>query len=332
LRAVFGEKYPDRVRVVSIGADIDAMLKDPKNPEWMKYSVEFCGGTHLKNTAEALAFTLISEEAVAKGIGRVVGITGEAAMEARSRGEELLSEVKELLESAQQGGTLPSRDRKGAETDRAGRFAQGTGQSVRRGASDEVPLPHGRGSERGPLPHGRGSELSERLSAFQTQLEESVIPVTVRMEIREIVTEVQRLVRDLSKKAASAATDDVLTRAAELLTESQTVGDTHVIVGEVPHAPAEALRSAIDWFRHKTPSSAVLLACHDGEKVTLLAGMSRDVVERGIKAGDLIKEIAPLVGGKGGGRPDMAQGGGGNPSGLSAAIEIAITWINERLG
>ena len=74
-----------------------------------------------------------------------------------------------------------------------------------------------------------------------------------------------------------------------------------------------------------------MLACHDGEKVTLLAGMSRDVVERGIKAGDLIKEIAPIVGGKGGGRPDMAQGGGSNVDAVPDAIEHARAWLTERL-
>ena len=87
LRAVFGEKYPNKVRVVSIGADIDAMLRDPTNPKWMQYSVEFCGGTHLKNSKEAEEFVLVHEEAVAKGVRRLVGLTGEKAKEARQRGE-----------------------------------------------------------------------------------------------------------------------------------------------------------------------------------------------------------------------------------------------------
>ena len=66
-------------------------------------------------------------------------------------------------------------------------------------------------------------------------------------------------------------------------------------------------------------------------KVTLGAGMSKDVVQRGVKAGDLIKEIAPLVGGRGGGRPDMAQGGGDDPGGVPKAIERAKGWMGERL-
>ena len=89
LRAVFGEKYPDEVRVVSCGADIDAMLREPKNPEWMQYPVEFCGGTHVNRTGEIGVFVLVSEEAVAKGIRRVVGITGEKAQKAIEAGRRL---------------------------------------------------------------------------------------------------------------------------------------------------------------------------------------------------------------------------------------------------
>lgn len=105
-----------------------------------------------------------------------------------------------------------------------------------------------------------------------------------------------------------------------------------VIVAEVPAAPADALRGAIDWIRQKTEASAVLLACvGDDGKVTLLAGMSKAVVDRGLKAGDLIKEISPLVGGKGGGRPDLAQGGGTDAAGLPKALEAAAEWIRKRI-
>lgn len=105
-----------------------------------------------------------------------------------------------------------------------------------------------------------------------------------------------------------------------------------VIVAEVPAAPADALRGVIDWIRQKTEASAVLLACvGDDGKVTLLAGMSKTVVDRGLKAGDLIKEISPLVGGKGGGRPDLAQGGGTDAAALPKALAAAAAWIRGRL-
>lgn len=82
LRAVFGEVYPDPVRVVSIGKPVDELLADPENPAWVATSVEFCGGTHLANTKEAKAFALISEEGIAKGVRRVVAFTSNRAGEA----------------------------------------------------------------------------------------------------------------------------------------------------------------------------------------------------------------------------------------------------------
>ncbi|CAN0369727.1 unnamed protein product [Scytosiphon promiscuus] len=71
LRAVFGEVYPDPVRVVSVGFPVDEMAKDPSREEWATSSVEFCGGTHLSNTREAEAFVITEETAVAKGVRRV---------------------------------------------------------------------------------------------------------------------------------------------------------------------------------------------------------------------------------------------------------------------
>ncbi len=94
LRAVFGEVYPDPVRVVSIGKSIDDLLANPAAEDNAKYSIEFCGGTHLKNTSDAAAFALLSEEAVAKGIRRVTAVTGEEARVAIAEGETLLTRVQ----------------------------------------------------------------------------------------------------------------------------------------------------------------------------------------------------------------------------------------------
>ncbi len=99
LRAVFGEKYPDQVRVVSIGVPVKKLLADPDNAEWRKYSVEFCGGTHVKHTGDIGPFVLTHEEAVAKGVRRLVGISGDAAERAQRVGEALLRQA-EALKSA----------------------------------------------------------------------------------------------------------------------------------------------------------------------------------------------------------------------------------------
>jgi len=79
LRAVFGETYPDPVRVVSVGVPVDDLLSNPDDPRWRGGSVEFCGGTHVARTSGIGQFTILSEEAVAKGVRRVVAISGPDA-------------------------------------------------------------------------------------------------------------------------------------------------------------------------------------------------------------------------------------------------------------
>lgn len=96
LRAVFGETYPDPVRVVSVGQEIDPMLADPESSDWSPYSVEFCGGTHLSSTSEAAAFALVEEAGIAKGIRRVAAVTGDAATAAFAAA----AEFGERLEAA----------------------------------------------------------------------------------------------------------------------------------------------------------------------------------------------------------------------------------------
>jgi alanyl-tRNA synthetase len=87
---VFGEVYPDPVRVVSVGADIDALLAEPDSDKWNAISVEFCGGTHLDDAKEARYFAIVQEEGVSKGVRRITGLTGDAAAIALNEGEALL--------------------------------------------------------------------------------------------------------------------------------------------------------------------------------------------------------------------------------------------------
>jgi len=96
LRAVFGEKYPDVVRVVSIGVPVKDLVADLDNTDWPNYSIEFCGGTHLAKTGDAEGLVVLSEEGVAKGIRRITALTGSAAHKATAAGEMLVNRVDAL--------------------------------------------------------------------------------------------------------------------------------------------------------------------------------------------------------------------------------------------
>lgn len=94
LRAVFGEVYPDPVRVVAVSpSPITSMLDNPQDPQWNSYSVEFCGGTHLKNTSEAEGFVLLSEEGIAKGVRRITGVTMKDAAVATATAAEIEARI-----------------------------------------------------------------------------------------------------------------------------------------------------------------------------------------------------------------------------------------------
>ncbi|KAF2675369.1 putative alanyl-tRNA synthetase [Microthyrium microscopicum] len=85
VRAVFGETYPDPVRVVSIGQPVELLLRDVKSKDWEKYSIEFCGGTHVERTGEIKDLVVLEESGIAKGIRRIVAVTGQDAVAVRTR-------------------------------------------------------------------------------------------------------------------------------------------------------------------------------------------------------------------------------------------------------
>ncbi|VAI04550.1 unnamed protein product [Triticum turgidum subsp. durum] len=104
LRAVFGEIYPDPVRVVSIGRKVEDLLANPESKEWLSISTELCGGTHISNTRDAAAFALISEEGIAKGVRRITAVTAECASQAMKLASSIDTDINEA--SKLDGATL----------------------------------------------------------------------------------------------------------------------------------------------------------------------------------------------------------------------------------
>lgn len=103
-----------------------------------------------------------------------------------------------------------------------------------------------------------------------------------------------------------------------------------MLATRVDGADAKTLRVTMDKVKDKLGSGVILLAAAEGDKVSLVAGVTKDLTDR-VKAGELMKHVAGQVGGKGGGRPDMAQGGGTDAAALPAALESAYRWVAEQL-
>jgi alanyl-tRNA synthetase len=102
VRAVFGETYPDPVRVVSVGVQVEELLRDTKNPKWSKVSVEFCGGTHVQKTSDIQDLIILEESGIAKGIRRIIAVTGEDAHKVQ-REAALFSKRLDALEMQDSG-------------------------------------------------------------------------------------------------------------------------------------------------------------------------------------------------------------------------------------
>jgi len=223
--ALFDEKYGDRVRLVKMG----------------DFSLELCGGTHVKSTAEMGIFKLLGESSVGSGLRRVEALTGEGTMHYyRSRDEQLTSMAR-ILKTA---------------------------------------------------PH----ELLHRAENLAHTLREA-----------------EKEAETLRARLARYEVQSVLDQARE-------VGGVKVLAARAEATDMDNLRAMVDLLRDKMGSGVIVLASAADGKVNLVAGVSKDLVASGLHAGKMLKEIAPLVGGGGGGRPDMAQAGGKDPAGIDQAL------------
>jgi len=149
--------------------------------------------------------------------------------------------------------------------------------------------------------------------------------------VTQILDDNKKLAKEL-KNASKAAGADTMSEARDLLDAGEKVGDASIIVGRLASTSIERAREAVDMLKKKAGSAAVVLGFEADGKVVLLAGMTDDLIKQGLKAGDVIKEIAPIVGGGGGGRPQMAQAGGKDPAKIGAALDKGRDIIRAALG
>ncbi|WP_120993106.1 alanine--tRNA ligase [Stutzerimonas urumqiensis] len=233
--ALFGEKYGERVRVLSMGDG---------------FSVELCGGTHVKRTGDIGLFKIVSEAGVASGVRRIEAVTGAAALGYLNQADEQLKTAAQLV------------------------------KSTRDNLIDKL------------------TGLLERNRQLEKELEQ------------------------VKAKAASAAGSDLAGSAVE-------VGGVKVLSARIEGADGKALLALVDQLKNKLGEAIILLGSALDGKVVLVAGVTAGLSAR-FKAGDLMRQAAAVVGGKGGGRPDMAQGGGVDVARLDEALALARTFAEQQ--
>jgi alanyl-tRNA synthetase len=170
-----------------------------------------------------------------------------------------------------------------------------------------------------------GSEIAEQLASL-LQVPADKLPERVA----QLLEDNKRLAKQL-KTASKTGGPDTMADARKLLDASEKIGEATVIIGRLSSTSVERAREAIDMLKKKAKSAAIVLAYEEEGKVTLLAGVTDDLIKK-LKAGDIVKTIAPIVDGGGGGKPQMAQAGGRNPAKIDDALAKAREFIKAALG
>ena len=234
--ALFSEKYGDVVRVVNVGGG---------------YSVEFCGGTHLDNSAKAGLFHIESEFSVASGVRRIEAVTGKRALEEMNRFQDML---------------------------------------------------------------------------FQAAAALKVKPIDLKEKAGQMVAETRELRQTIEKLKAK----EFVSEADQFLMSAKQVKGLRVFSMSRSGMSADDMRKMGDFLRDKDATVVALMASVNEEKITFLAVCGKEAVAKGVKAGDIIKTIAPICGGKGGGKPDSAMGGGSDLLKLDDALAALDDFVNEK--
>ncbi len=236
--ALFGEKYGDVVRVVDMGSG---------------YSVEFCGGTHLDNTAKVGVFHISSEFSVASGVRRIEATTGKVTLANMNHTQEVLFQTAAALKT-------------------------------------------------------KPGELREKAEA-------------VTLELKQL----HQLVEKYKAKEAAGEADRILFGAHE-------VGGLKVVTATIAEADGNKLRTMGDGMRDKTANIVAVLSSVNEGKITFVASCGKEAVAKGVKAGDIIRHVTAICGGKGGGKPDSAMGGGTDVLKLDDALATVDNFVAEKLG
>ena len=337
--ATFGEKYGATVRVVAMG----------------DFSMELCGGTHLDNTAKVGMFRIKSESSVASGVRRIEATTGRVSIDETRHGRNTLLKAAQFFKTAP--GTILERMEQQANemkelrqtlekfkaeaslgearqvmasaktvggthldnTAKVGMFRIKSESSVASGVR-RIEATTGRVSI-DETRHGRNT-LLKAAQFFKTA------PGTILERMEQQANEMKELRQTLEKFKAEAS----LGEARQVMASAKTVGGLHIITGTRQNVDANALRTMGDFLRDKDPSVVAVLASTNGEKVTFLAVCGKEAVARGIKAGDLVKSVSAVCGGKGGGKPDSAMGGGTDLLKVDDALATVDDFVVSKLG
>ncbi|MBF7082165.1 alanine--tRNA ligase [Desulfallas sp. Bu1-1] len=177
-----------------------------------------------------------------------------------------------------------------------------------------------------------GEGAMDYLRAKEEQL--NLIAKTVKAAPHELVHRVETLVqelRELEKEAETLRAKLARYEVQSMLDRSRDIAGIKVLAARSGAADMDSLRAMLDLLWDKIGSGVIVLGAAVNGKVNLVAGVSKDLVAKGLHAGKLLKEIAPLVGGGGGGRPDMAQAGGKNPAGLEAALDKVYALVESAV-
>ena len=169
--------------------------------------------------------------------------------------------------------------------------------------------------------HGRNT-LLKAAQFFKTA------PNTILERMEQQANEMKELRQALEKFKAEAS----LGEARQVMASAKTVGGLHVITGTRQNLDANALRAMGDFMRDKDPSVVAVLASINGEKVSFLAVCGKEAVSKGIKAGELVKSVSAVCGGKGGGKPDSAMGGGTDLLKVDDALATVDDFVAAKLG